>query len=272
MIMVKKKKKRHSIRKSDKNTNLEALLQLVRILRRKCPWDRIQTLKSFKNNAVEEAYEFADAVEDNKRKKLAEEVGDLLFVAIFAALICEQERDIKMSSVIASTIKKYQIKHPHVFKQKKLRTAEAVLGFWQKSKPDVFKGIPRSLPSMHAAQLIQARAAKLGFDWPDKNGPLGKINEELSELHKTTAKKRVFEEFGDLLFACVNYARHINIDPEQALYRANQKFVQRFRMVMAELRKQGKQADRVSLAEMDRLWDEIKKADRSKTKHNRRNR
>ncbi|OGC42147.1 hypothetical protein A2Y85_00920 [candidate division WOR-3 bacterium RBG_13_43_14] len=259
-----KKKKHRSIKKSNKNSKLDDLLVLVRTLRRKCPWDRIQTLKSFKSNAIEEAYEFVEAVEGNEKDKLAEEVGDLLFVAIFGALICEQERGIRIKSMIAATIKKYQEKHPHVFKRKDLKSAEAVLEFWQRSKKDIFKGIPRSLPSMHAARLIQERAAKLGFDWPEKSGPMNKINEELSELRTTTAKNRTFEEFGDLLFACVNYARHIKIDPERALHKANQKFIKRFRSVITELQKQGKEPHKVSLEEMDRLWDEIKKPGKPK--------
>lgn len=272
MITAMRKTKRSRSIKKTNNPGLEDLLILVKILRRKCPWDRSQTLQSFKNNAIEEAYEFAEAVDENDREKLQEEIGDLLFVAMFAALICQQQRGIRIRSMIAGTIRKYRKKHPHVFRDKKLKNAEAVLEFWQRSKKDIFKGIPRSLPSMHAARIIQERAAKLGFDWPEAYGPLKKIYEELSELKTSTTRKKIMEEFGDLLFACVNYARHIKIDPERSLKKANEKFVGRFRGVLGRLRRRGKDPDKVNLREMDRIWDEIKRPYRAGRKNIKRNR
>ncbi len=267
-----RKKSRRSISRSGRNSSLDDFLRLVKTLRRECPWDRKQTMRSFRNNAIEEAHEFAEAVESGKKEKIIEELGDFLFVALFAALIGEQERGIKISSMISAAIEKYQNKHPHVFKQHDLKTADAVLAFWQKSKPDIFEGMPRSLPSMHAARIIQERAAKLGFDWPGSAGPLSKIREELGELKASAGGRRTFEEFGDMLFACVNYARHVKIDPEHALRRANRKFIKRFRGVIAELRKQDKEPHSVSLSEMDRIWNEIKASGRSRRKNKRRDR
>ena len=265
-ITMGKKKKLRSNKNTVRNSKFEDLLVLVKTLRRKCPWDRIQTLKSFKNNIIEEAYECVEAIEDNNAEKLTEEIGDILFVAVFVALLYEQERGMSISSTIIRTINKYRKKHPHVFKNKDLKNADAVFEFWQRSKKDIFRGIPRSMPAMHAARLVQERAAKLGFDWPECDGPLGKIGEELQELKATRSPKKRFEEFGDLIFACVNYARHMKVDPERALHEANRKFINRFRKVIRELKKQGKEPHKVSLEEMDRIWDEIKRPVRPQRK------
>lgn len=235
------------------------LIKLIETLRKECPWDREQTLDSLKNNVIEESYELIEAIEDNDVSSIKEEIGDILFLGFFLAKIFEEEKDIGFDELILSTVKKYKDKHPHVFKEENFSDQDAVLRFWQKTKKDIFAGISKVLPALLAAKIIQERASKLGFDWETHKGPLEKINEEIKEIEKSSKTEDVFEEFGDLLFACVNLARHLSVDPEDALRYANKKFVKRFRKVMEELKKRGKDIEVTDLEEMDRIWDEIKK-------------
>jgi len=234
------------------------LIKLAKTLRTKCPWDRKQTLKSIKNKVIEEAHEVAAAIEDDDVLKIQEEIGDLLFLALFLTIVFEEEKGIRADSLISRTVKKYKDKHPHVFKAAHLPDPESVLEYWQKSKKNVFDGIPQSMPALLAAQAIQERTAKLGFDWNSYRGPLKKVDEEIGEVKKSITSEKSYEEFGDLLFACVNLARHIRIDPEEALRRANKKFVKRFKKIEKELKKRGKQVEEASLEEMDKIWNEIK--------------
>lgn len=238
---------------------IEKLIQVVKTLRKKCPWDRRQTLRSMRANLIEEAYETVDAIEKGDPEKIREEVGDFLFLGIFLTELLASEKGISSHALVRSTVEKYQRKHPHVWGRKKLRTADEVLRYWQRSKKDVFAGIPAALPALMAARLVQERAARLGFDWDSHRGPMRKVAEELRELKDALKTKRVREEYGDLLFACVNLARHIGADPEDALRRANRKFISRFRRVEKELAKRGKKPQDATLKEMDRIWDRIKK-------------
>ncbi len=239
------------------------LIELVRILRRQCPWDREQTLNSLKNNLVEESYELVEAVENDDITAIEEEIGDILFLGFFLARVLEEEKGVDFDSLLSSTVKKYRDKHPHVFKGANVADQDAVLKSWQKSKEDIFNGIPKKLPALMATKIIQERASKLGFDWESHKGPLEKINEEIKELEKSIDTEKVFEECGDLLFACVNLARHLSVDPEDALRHADKKFIRRFREIAARLRAQGKDIEQASLEEMDTLWNEIKKRDGS---------
>jgi len=239
--------------------NVNDLLELVDKLRKKCPWDREQTLDSLKNNFIEEAYELIEAIENNNISAIKEELGDMLFLGFFLAKILEEEKAVSLNDVLTSVVKKYKKKHPHVFGKKILGDQDAVLKYWQKSKQDIFNGIPKMLPALMAAKIIQDRARKLGFDWNTPTGPLEKIDEEVSEMKKSMATGQVFEELGDVLFACVNLARHLSVDPEDALRFANKKFIRRFRKIMDELKRRGKNIEEVDLKEMDALWNEIKK-------------
>jgi MazG family protein len=237
---------------------IDELIKVVRTLRKKCPWDRHQTLRSMRSNLIEEAYETVDAIEKGDKDGLREEVGDFLFLGIFLTELLAAEKGISLPALVRSTVDKYRRKHPHVYAQKKLRTADDVLRYWQRSKKDIFAGIPAALPALIAARLIQERAARLGFDWDSHRGPMRKVAEELRELKGVLKTRRVKEEYGDLLFACVNLARHIGVDPQDALRRANQKFIRRFRRVERELIKRGKKPQDATLREMDLIWNRIK--------------
>ncbi|UCD19091.1 MAG: nucleoside triphosphate pyrophosphohydrolase [candidate division WOR-3 bacterium] len=237
---------------------LDELIDLVKTLREKCPWDRAQTIDTLKNKVIEESYELVDAISENRTEAIVEEIGDVLFLSLFLARILEEEGRTKLDVLINSALEKYRKKHPHVFESKDLKDAHEVLEFWHKSKGDIFAGIPEILPALLAAKVIQERAARVGFDWDTRSGPLEKVREEVGELEKSEEAARG-EELGDLLFACVNLARHMGVDPEEALRSANRKFVRRFRKVLEVLKKQGKDLDKAGLVEMDAIWDGLKK-------------
>lgn len=234
---------------------------MVKLLRNKCPWDKNQTLESIKNNVIEESYELVEAIEQDDTAGIKEEIGDFLFLSFFLARIFQEEKNVDLDELVASTIAKYRKKHPHVFKKDELKDQEEVLKFWQQSKQDMFVGISKTLPALLAAKIIQERASKVGFDWASHEGPLEKVVEEIKELSASIGSEKMLEEFGDLLFACVNLARHLKIDPEDALRYANKKFVNRFRKLKTELESRGKKLEDVTLQEMDRIWDEVKHQD-----------
>jgi len=234
-------------------------IQLVETLRKSCPWDKRQTLSSLKDKIIEESYELVEAIEKNDTAAVREEIGDILFLGFFLAKIFEEEHNIRLEELVASAVKKYRDKHPHVFRGKTFTDPDAVVKFWHKSKGDIFGGIPKALPALLATKIIQERASKVGFDWDSHKGPLEKLYEEVKEIEKSSDAENIFEEYGDFLFACVNLARHLSINPEDALHHANRKFIERFRRVVEELKKQRKDLDDVTLEEMDAIWDEIKK-------------
>jgi len=200
-----------------------------------------------------------EAIDQKEKSSIKEEIGDILFLGIFLALVFEQEKGISFDRLITATVKKYRDKHPHVYEAKRLKTSDEVLQYWQKSKNDIFEGIPLTLPALLAAKIIQERTAKTGFDWDSYRGPLKKVIEELHEIRSATNKKKIFEELGDLLFACVNLARHLQVDPEDALRFANKKFVRRFRVVKSRIEKKGKQLHEAGLKEMDSIWNQVKR-------------
>ena len=240
--------------------NFDDLVELIKTLREKCPWDRVQTLDSLKSKVIEESYELVEAIEADDLDATKEELGDIIFLALFLTKILEEREQSNLDSIIASTIGKYKSKHPHVFANKELKDEKEVLHFWHKSKKDIFAGIPIILPALLAAKVIQERAARLGFDWESHTGPLEKVKEEIGEL-EGNGDEIQREEMGDLLFACVNLARHLHVDPEEALRQANKKFVRRFREVIRRLEEEGGDIGEVSLEEMDKIWDEIKKTE-----------
>jgi MazG family protein len=242
---------------------LKTLTDLITVLRAKCPWDSRQTLASLKNKIIEESYELVDAIEKDDNASIEEEIGDVLFLALFFTRLYYDEKGVTETDLIRKIVKKYQDKHPHVFKNKDLPDQEAVLRYWHESKDDMFAGMPKSLPALLSAKTIQERVSKVGFDWDSHQGPMDKVREELEEIQGDPDKAAVTEEFGDLLFACVNLARHLSIDPEDALRAANRKFISRFRKVQEELKKRGLRLGKASLQEMDTIWDEIKHREES---------
>lgn len=260
---------------------LERFIEVVKVLRKRCPWDRIQTFESLKPYLVEEVYEAIQAITDKKYEKLAGELGDMLLHIVMLSVFAEEKKIFKMEDVIDSITAKMIRRHPHVFAGKKARTKEEVWYRWEKIKQTeakakgekhkgVLESVPYTLPALYRADKVQKRAARVGFDWDKVAGAWEKVHEELEEVHELLGNRkpclpvgsskmqnRIKEEIGDLLFSIVNVARKLDIDAEDALQMANTKFIRRFSKIEKKLEKK-----KLSLAQMDTIWEKVKAAEK----------
>jgi len=254
---------------------IDRLLVIMRRLRdpeKGCPWDREQTYKTIVSHTLEEAYEVADAIEREDFGELRDELGDLLFQVVFYAQLADEEGRFDFEQIATAIADKLERRHPHVFADKVFAHADEQTRHWEELKKQeranksedkehsILDGIARTLPAMSLANKLQKRAAQVGFDWPDSQGVMDKMQEELRELQQgwNDAAQRE-EELGDLLFTCVNLARHAGCDPEAALRQANQKFERRFRDLEIVCHSQQRKVDQLSAAELDSLWCSVKK-------------
>lgn len=243
-------------------------VEIVRKLRKECPWDREQTHKSIRHNLIEEAYETVEAIDNDDFDELKKELGDLLLHVVMHSVMAEEENKFTLDDVINGIKEKLIYRHPHVFGDVKVKDAKEVKNNWEKLKQSennrdsIISGIPKYLPALIKALRVQEKAGSVGFDWSNPNDVWKKVEEEISELKKVIelgSQGRIEEEFGDLLFALVNYARFLKINPESALNKAIEKFIQRFQFIENELRSQGKDIYTSTLEEMDALWEKSKK-------------
>jgi len=249
---------------------MEQFVVLVRRLRRECPWDRRQTHESLREGLIEETYEVVESITDRRIDELKGELGDLLLHVFLQATIAEEAREFTLRDVLDDVTDKMIRRHPHVFGQVRARTAAQVKRNWEQIKmsegrTSVLEGVPRTLPALLQARRVQERAAKVGFDWKRSEEIWLKVREELEELRKTLRRAgpaRRTEEFGDVLFSLVNYARFLRVDPEHALHGTTAKFSLRFRQIERELRLRGRDIRQASLKEMDAIWNEVKKRKR----------
>ena len=233
-----------------------------------CPWDRQQTMESIIPYTLEEIYELVDALERNNMEDVRDELGDLLFHVIFYSQMASESGSFGFADVIAGVCDKLKRRHPHVFSGQQVDTIEDVKSNWEKIKReeragDYLDNIAKALPAMLRAEKLQKRAAQVGFDW-DKPAPvLAKVEEEVSELKQEMAaaqtRSRLQSELGDVLFAAVNLARHLDVNPEIALREANNKFEQRFRFIQTTLEEEGQDLETASTEKMEELWDQAKK-------------
>jgi tetrapyrrole methylase family protein / MazG family protein len=231
-----------------------------------CPWDREQTHATLKKELIEETYEVVEAIDANSPDHLEEELGDLLLQIVFHAQMADEAGHFNFDDVAAGISDKLVRRHPHVFGDAEAPDSDAVLKNWHKIKSEekpertgIFAGVTKSLPALMLAMAVQKKAAQVGFDWPDTDGPLGKVREETDELAADLKdRKKAEEELGDLLFAVVNLSRKLKLDAEQCLLGATRKFQQRFEQVEARIKVQGKKLEDCSLEEMDKVWNEIK--------------
>ena len=246
---------------------LRAIMKALRTPVTGCPWDLEQTFETIAPYTIEEAYEVADAIQKGSRAELCEELGDLLLQPVYHAQMAEEEGSFTFNDVIEAVNKKMIRRHPHVFGDDEARSATLAKGFWEdrkaeerknKPKQGTLAGIPLALPGLTRAVKLQAKAAKVGFDWPSVENVYDKIAEEVAEFRAAPDDKKA-EEFGDLLFAMANVARHLGIDPEAALRGTNAKFERRFAHIEERLAENGKEPRDSDLQEMDTLWDEAKK-------------
>jgi ATP diphosphatase len=270
---------------SNTSDSMQQLLDIMAQLRNPdggCPWDLKQDFRSILPHTLEEAYEVADAIESDDRMQLRDELGDLLFQVVFYCQLAREEGSFEFADVAQTMADKLIRRHPHVFGpeahggahgEKTGETAmdaDKVLERWESIKQDernakqqhsVLDDVPIALPAMQRSAKLQKRAANVGFDWPDITPVLANMAEELEEVQQAFAsgdKDHTLEELGDLMFACVNMARHLKQDPEQVMRAANAKFERRFRFLETQLLEAGEQLENVSLERMDAGWDEAK--------------
>lgn len=237
---------------------------------RGCPWDLEQSFRTIAPYTIEEAYEVADAIEREDYAALRGELGDLLFQVVFHAQLASERGEFAFDDVVAAICDKMERRHPHVFGSAQIDSAAAQTVAWEEQKrreraqsgASVLADVPLALPALTRANKLGKRAAQVGFEWPDIDGALGKLDEELSELRKELADRaslaEIASEIGDVLFCIVNVCRYLQIDPESALRATNAKFERRFGYVERRLQEQGRGPSEATLEEMDRLWDEAK--------------
>jgi MazG family protein len=257
------------------NNSFSRLQEILDDLREKCPWDKKQTIHSLRQLTIEETYELADAIATDDWKGIKEELGDLLLHILFYAKIATEQNQFTIQDVIEANREKLIHRHPHIYGDVKVADEEEVKRNWEKlklkeGKKSILSGVPRSLAPLVQAMRIQEKAKQVGFEWEHKEQVWEKVEEESNELKEEVvlmdagkgSQERMEEELGDLLFSIVNYARFLNIDPDQALARTNKKFINRFQAMEEVVAKQGKQMTDLNLTEMDAIWNEIKLSSR----------
>jgi len=251
-------------------TEIRELLEIMKAIREKCPWDAKQTHESLKRYMVEEVYEAIDAIEQNDTDHLKKELGDLLLQIVFHSQIASEKNGFDFKDVVKAISDKMVERHPHVFQSDKKVSAEDVMNNWEKNKhknenrESILSGIPNHLPALLKAQRMQDKAASVGFDW-EKVGPvIEKLEEEISEFKKALKKKNASEienEFGDILFTIVNLSRFSNIIAEEALQKVNDKFRKRFNYIENKLNNDPQRISDASMESLDALWEQAKDYD-----------
>ena len=252
-----------------KAQKLEAFGQLLDImdqLRAECPWDKKQTFESLRHLTIEETYELGDAILEGNLSEIKKELGDLLLHIVFYAKIGSETKAFDIADVAHDISEKLIFRHPHIYGDVEVKDESDVKKNWEalklkEGKKSVLGGVPKGLPTLVKAQRIQDKVAGVGFDWDAKEEVWNKVNEELNEFKEEVIKgdlKKSEEEFGDVLFSLINYARFMKINPDTALERTNQKFIKRFNYLEAKAQDMGKTLDQMSLEEMEHLWLEAK--------------
>jgi len=242
------------------------LLDIMDDLREKCPWDQKQTLESLRHLTIEETYELADAILDNDLPEIKKELGDLFLHIIFYAKIASEQKAFDIADVANAISDKLIHRHPHIYGDINVEDEEEVKRNWEQlklkeGKKSVLEGVPKSLPAVVKASRIQEKVAGVGFDWEQPEQVWEKVQEELSELNeeiKAGSKENIEKEYGDVLFSMINYARFINVNPENALEKTNKKFINRFQYLETQAKKAGKELSDMSLTEMDVFWEKSK--------------
>lgn len=250
----------------------ERLLTVLNTLRSDCPWDKKQTMLSLRHLSIEELYELTDAILDNDLPEIKKELGDLMMHLVFYAKIAEEQKAFDITDVLNTVCEKLISRHPHIYGDISVSSEEDVKRNWEQLKlkegnKSVLSGVPKSLPALVKAYRIQDKVKGVGFDWDDKSQVWEKVEEELREFKEEFTIEdanqidhdKVEEEFGDVLFSLINYARFLNINPESALEKTNKKFIKRFAYLEEQSQKDGKNLQEMTLAEMDSYWNEAKK-------------
>jgi len=245
----------------------EEFVDIVKRLRKECPWDKEQTNDSIKSATIEEAYEVVEAIDHKNFDELKKELGDLLLHVIFHTTIAEESNHFKLDDVIESIQEKLIRRHPHVFGNTEVTGADHVKKNWEtiklkEGRKSVVDGVPKNLPALQRAHRLQDKASKVGFDWEKKEDVWKKVIEEIEEMHmseREETKEQLENEIGDVFFALVNYSRFLRVNPEDALRKTNEKFIKRFNYVEKKIAESGKKLTESNLKETDEYWEESKK-------------
>jgi XTP/dITP diphosphohydrolase len=246
--------------------SFERLIDIMNELREKCPWDKKQTIESLRQLTLEETYELTEAISEKNWKSIKEELGDLLLHIVFYTKIANEENQFNMSNVIDEICNKLITRHPHIYGNVKVENDEDVKRNWEKlklkeGKKSAFSGVPKALPSLVKAMRLQEKAKQVGFEWETKEQVWQKVEEEITELKEAIElqdQNKVEDEFGDVVFSLVNFARFLNVDAENALERTNKKFIDRFTQMEQAALASGKSLNELTLEQMDAIWNEIK--------------
>lgn len=243
----------------------ERLLNIMDELREKCPWDKKQTLESLRHLTIEETYELADAIIDGNMDELKGEIGDIMLHMVFYSKIASETNHFDITDVLHAICDKLVHRHPHIYGNVVAEDEKTVKENWEKlklkeGKKSVLEGVPKSLPALVKASRIQEKVRGIGFDWENQEQVWEKVHEELNELKVEVdlSSDKIEEEFGDVLFSMINYARFVNVHPENALERTNKKFMARFTLMETLIEKDSKVMSEMKLEEMDRYWDKAK--------------
>lgn len=253
----------------------ERLLNIMDDLRAKCPWDQKQTFESLRHLTIEETYELSDAILKGDKNEIKKEIGDILLHLVFYSKLGSETNDFNITDVINSLCEKMIFRHPHIYGDVKVENSEEVIQNWEKLKQKegnkgALSGVPNSMPSLLKALRIQDKARAIGFDWDEPKQVWEKVQEELNELQVEVKTKdsvtdnttKIENEFGDVFFALINYARFLKVNPEDALEKTNKKFISRFNYMEQKILAQGKALADCSLTEMDVFWNEAKKLEK----------
>lgn len=241
------------------------LLDIMDDLREKCPWDKKQTMKSLRYLTIEEVYELSDAILENDKTEIMKELGDLFLHLVFYSKIASETNDFDVADVLDSVCEKLIYRHPHIYGDVKVANEEEVKQNWEKlklkeGKKSVLSGVPNSLPAVVKAYRIQEKVKGVGFEFENSEDTWAKVQEEINEFKAETDQNKREEEFGDVLFSLINYARFTGINPEDALERTNKKFINRFQQIEELAEKQGKNISELTLEEQNQLWEQTKKS------------
>jgi len=264
MIPKRRPKSIPDLKRKEKLEAFDRLLTIMDELRENCPWDKKQTLESLRHLTIEETYELSDAIIENDLPEIKKELGDLMLHMVFYARIGSEQGAFDIADVLNGVCDKLIHRHPHIYDDVEANDEATVKANWEKIKlkekkdASVLGGVPASLPALVKAMRIQEKARGAGFDWDHKDQVWEKVQEELREFEAETTHEKQAAEFGDLLFSLINYARFVNINPEEALERTNKKFIKRFTYLEEAARQAGKELHDMTLAEMDVYWEEAK--------------
>jgi len=241
------------------------LLDIMDDLREKCPWDKKQTMKSLRYLTIEEVYELSDAILENDKTEIMKELGDLFLHLVFYSKIASETNDFDVADVLDSVCEKLIYRHPHIYGDVKVANEEEVKQNWEKlklkeGKKSVLSGVPNSLPAVVKAYRIQEKVKGVGFEFENSDDTWAKVQEEINEFKAETDQNKREEEFGDVLFSLINYARFTGINPEDALEKTNKKFINRFQQIEELAEKQEKNISELTLEEQNQLWEQTKKS------------